>query len=170
MFMVGLLVGAVAVPGIAAQDVAEEPALPREFQGASLGMPLSDFVAVVPDASRVSLARRDQTQRTVLVPSKDRYLRRIEYRFSDDQLRELAIHYNYSEVPGGYQRLLERLRESYGKPVGENLQEYDSGPDVVLVKKTVWKDHATMASLTESHKMFDGRRELVLTITDLNLQ
>lgn len=170
IFMVGLLLGSLAVPGIAAQDVAREAALPRAFQGASLGMPLSDFAAVVPEAKRVSLARRDQTQRTVVVPSKDRFLQRVEYRFSDDQLRELVIHYNPSEVPGGYQRLLERLRESYGKPIAENLQEYDSGPDVVLVKKTVWKDHATMASLTESRKMFDDRRELILTITDRNLQ
>lgn len=170
IFMVGLLLGSLAVPGIAAQDVAREAALPRAFQGASLGMPLSDFAAVVPEAKRVSLARRDQTQRTVVVPSKDRFLQRVEYRFSDDQLRELVIHYNPSEVPGGYQRLLERLRESYGKPIAENLQEYDSGPDVVLVKKTVWKDHATMASLTESRKIFDDRRELILTITDRNLQ
>lgn len=170
IFMVGLLVGTLAVPGIAAQDVAREAALPRAFQGASLGMPLSDFTAVVPEAKRVSFTKRDQTQRTVVVPSKDRSLQRVEYRFSDDQLRELVIHYNPSEVPGGYQRLLERLRESYGKPIAENLQEYDSGPDVVLVKKTVWKDHATMARLTESRKIFDDRRELILTITDRNLQ
>ena len=170
MLMVGLLVGALAVPGIAAQDAANEAALPRAFQGTSLGMPLSDFTAAVSEAKRVSFARRDQTQRTVVIPSKDPYVRRVEYRFWDDRLREMVIHYNHREVPGGYQRLLERLRGSYGTPLGENLQEYDSGPDVVVVKKTVWKDHATMARLTESRKILDDRRELTLTVTDLGLQ
>lgn len=128
LVMFCVVVGFLAVPGLAAQDGAKDAALPRTFQGVSLGMPLSDFVAVVPDAKRVSLARGDQSQRTVVVPSKDRYIQRVEYRFYNDRLREMTIHYNAGKVPGGYQRLLERLQESYGKPIEENLGEYVTDP------------------------------------------
>ena len=164
MFIVGMLLGILTAPGGAAQETTEA-ALPRSFQGARLGMALSDLVAIAPDANRVSLGRRDPFQRTVVVPSKDRYLRRIEYRFYNDHLRELAIHYHSNEVPGGYQRLLERLTEAYGKPIVLDEQE-----GYGLVRKTVWKDRATRSSLVESRKLIDDKRELILTITDLALQ
>jgi hypothetical protein len=171
IFMVGLLVGAFAVPGIAAQDVAAEPALPREFQGVRLGMALSDLVTIVPDANRVSLGRHDQKQQTVLVSSKNRHLQRIEYRFYNDRLREMAIHYNPDKETGGYQRLLERLRESYGTPiVADQREQSNLGSHVIMIKKTIWKDRATISSLAESHKIIDDQRELILTITDLELQ
>ncbi|HEX6725886.1 MAG TPA: hypothetical protein VF078_00945 [Nitrospira sp.] len=170
MLMVGLLVGTLAGPGIAAQDDMKEVMLPRSFQGARLGMTVSELVAVVPDANRVSLNRREQAQRTVIIPSKDRYLQRVEYRFYNDRLRELAIHYTYGEVPGGYKRLRQRLQEANGKPTAVDEIDHDAGLNIVSVKKTVWKDLATMARLTESRKIIDDRRELVLTITDLNLQ
>lgn len=165
-----LAVGFLAVPGIAAQDVSKEAALPRAFQGVSLGMPLSDFVAVVPDAKRVSLARQDQSERTVMVPSKDRYLQRVECRFYKDRLREVIIHYNPGEVPGGYRRLIERLRESYGKPIEENLGGYVADPKILTLKKTIWKDSATMATLAEVHTIIEDRGKLSLTLTDLELQ
>lgn len=165
MFMIGLLLGTLAVPGVAAPEETTESALPRSFQGARLGMPLSDLAAIAPDANRASLGRHDQSQRTVVVQSKDRYLRRIEYRFYNDHLRELAIYYNSDKVPGGYQRLLERLRESYGNPiVVDQPEEYG------LVRRTVWKDRTTMSSLVESHKIIDDKAELILTIADLALQ
>ena len=50
MLTVGLLLG--AAPGIAAQENTKETALPRSFQGARLGMTLSELVAVVPDAKK----------------------------------------------------------------------------------------------------------------------
>ena len=137
IIMLCLVVGFFAAPGIAAQDVSKDTALPRSFQGVSLGMPLSEFIAVVPDAKRMALSRRDQSQRTVVVPSKDRYIQRIEYRFYDDRLREIVIHYHHGEVPGGYPGLLEKLRESYGKPISQNLHEHYTKPEAFSEKKTV---------------------------------
>jgi hypothetical protein len=165
--MVGGLLGA---PGIAAEGVSTNAALPRAFQNAQLGMALSEFAAVVPEAKGVSLGGRESAERTVVVPSKDRPLQRIEYRFYDDRLREIVIHYHHGEVPGGYPGLLEKLRESYGKPMSQNLQEYYTKPEAFSQKKTVWKDHATMASLTETRKMNGDKRELILAIIDLNSQ
>lgn len=51
VMMLCLVVGFFAVPGIAAQDVSKDAVLPRSFQGVSLGMSLSDFVAVVPGSN-----------------------------------------------------------------------------------------------------------------------
>lgn len=168
--MLCLVVGFLAAPGIAAEGVPTNVALPRAFQSAQLGMTLSAFTAVVPEAKRASLGGRDQTERTVVVPSKDRPLQRIEYRFYDDRLREIVIHYHHGEVPGGYPGLLEQLRESYGKPMSQNLQEHYTKPEAFSKKTTVWKDQTTMASLTETRKMNGDQRELILAITDRNPQ
>lgn len=170
LVMLCLVVGFLAAPGIATEGRSTDTALPRAFQSAQLGMTLSDFVAVVPEAKRVSLGGHDQADRTVVVSSKDQPLQHIEYRFSNDRLREFVIHYVYGEVPGGYSGLLEKLRESYGKPISQNLQEYYTKPEAFSQKKTVWKDRATMASLTETRKMNGDKRELILTITDLHPQ
>ncbi|HEU5406949.1 MAG TPA: hypothetical protein VFU48_04240, partial [Nitrospira sp.] len=105
MLIIGLLLGTLAVPGIAAQDDTKEIALPRSFQGAHLGMTLSDLVAAVPDVNRVLPNRQDSGARTIAVRSKDRHVQRVEYRFYDNRLRELVIYYRNEEVPGGYQRL-----------------------------------------------------------------
>lgn len=165
-----LVAGVLAAPGIAAEDVSTDAALPREFQGARLGMALADLVAIVPEAKRVSLGGLDQAERTVVVPSKDRLLQRIEYRFSNDRVREFIIHYNYTDISGGYPGLLQQLRASYGKPMRQNLQEYYTKPEAYSEKKTIWKDRATMASLTEIRKLNGDKRELILTITDLTRQ
>ena len=174
MSAIGLLLGSLAVPGIAAQEYTKETTLPRSFQGARLGMTLSELTTAVPDAKKVSLNRRDAAQRTVVIPSKDHAIQRVEYRFYNDRLRELAIYYTYGEVPGGFERLRERLQETYGEPAVIDQTEYDSSPNtnIVSVKKTVWKDHATMSVLAQSHKMYQGRElyDLILTITDFDLQ
>lgn len=171
MLTVGLLVGNLTAPGIAAQEHAKETTLPRSFQGARLGMTLSELITVVPEANRVSLHRRDQAQRTVVIPSKDRFIQRVEYRFYNERLRELAIQYNLDKVTGGYQGLRERLKESYGKPFVEDQKEdYERGLDVISVKKTIWKDGATMSSLIDEHNVLEDRRALTLIITDVNLQ
>lgn len=165
MFFMAVVV--FAAPGNAAQNLTKDAALPRAFQGTQLGMTLSEFAAVVPEAKAVSLGGRDQAERTVMVQAKDRPLHRIEYRFSDDRLREVVIHYHLGEVPGGYTGLLEQLRASYGKPMSQNLQEYYTKPEAFSEKKTVWKDQATMASLKETRKMNGDKRELSLAIIDL---
>ena len=48
MSAVGLLLGNPASPGIAAQEHPKETALPRSFQGARLGMTLSELTTAVP--------------------------------------------------------------------------------------------------------------------------
>lgn len=171
MLMISLLLGILAVPGIAAQDDTKEVALPRSFQGVHLGMRLFDLVAAVPDVSRVLLNRQDSGARTIAVRSKDRHVQRVEYRFYDNRLRELVIYRN-EEVPGGYQRLRDRLREFYGKPLVEDQKEegYEQGLAVMSVRKTIWKDRATMSSLAEMRNIVDDTRKLILTITDLNLE
>ncbi len=168
--MLCLVVGFLVAPGIAAEGVPTDATLPRAFQSAQLGMTLSEFAAVVPEAKRASLGGRDQAERTVVISSKDRPLQRIEYRFYDDRLREIVIHYYHGEVPGGYPGLLEQLRESYGKPVSQNLQEHYTKPEAFSQKTTVWKNQTTMASLTETRKMNGDQRELILAITDRNPQ
>ena len=173
MLAIGLLLGNLPMSSIAAQEYTkEETTLPRSFQGARLGMTLSELTTAVPDAKKVSLNRRDPAQRTVVIPSKDHAIQRVEYRFYNDRLRELAIYYTYGEVPGGFERLRERLQETYGEPAIVDQTEYDTGPNIASVKKTVWKDHATMSVLTQSHKMYNGRElyDLILTITDFDLQ
>ena len=172
MLMMGLLLGNVATPSLAAQEDTSKPVLPRSFQGARLGMTLSELTAAVPDAKKVSLNRRDPTQRTVVMPSKDRFIQRVEYRLYHDRLRELAIYYTSDEVPGGFERLRARLRETYGEPAVKEHTEYDRGPNIVSIKKTVWKDRATQSLLAQSHKMYAGREsyDLILTMTDLDLQ
>ena len=172
MLAIGLLLGNLASPAIAAQEYTKERMLPRSFQGVRLGMTLSELTTAVLDAKKVSLNRRDPAQHTVVIPSKDHAIQRVEYRFYNDRLRELAIYYTYGEVPGGFERLRERLQATYGEPAVADQTEYDTGPNIVSVKKTVWKDQATMSVLTQSHKMYHGREryDLSLTITDSDLQ
>ena len=171
MAMMGLL-GTLAAPGMAAPEETKDTALPRSFQHARLGMTLSELVSVVPDAKKVSLNRHDPADRTVMIPSKERSIQRVEYRFYNDRLRELAIYYTYAEVPGGFTGLRQRLQETYGEPVVAEHTEYDPGPNIASVKKTIWNDEATLSVLAQSHKLYQGqeRYDLVLTITDRELQ
>lgn len=169
LIMLCLVMGFFPTTGVAAEGVSTDAALPRAFQNVQLGMTLSEFTAVVPEAKPVSLGGHEQADHTVVVPSQDRPLHRIEYRFSE-RLREFVLYYVYADVPGGYAALLEQLRESYGKPVRQNLQEYYTKPEAYSEKKTIWKDRATMATLTEIRKLNGDRRELSLTITDLTGQ
>ncbi len=169
LVMLCLVLGLVATPGIATEGVSTDATLPRAFQNAQFGMTLSEFTAVVPEAKPVSLGGRDHADRTVVVPSQERPLHRIEYRFSD-RLREFILYYVYADVPGGYAGLLTQLRESYGKPIKQNLYEYYTKPEAYSEKKTIWKDRATMATLTEIRKLNGDQRELSVTITDLTGQ
>ena len=172
MILMALLLGNLTAPSLAAQDETKDTALPRSFQHARLGMTLSEFLSVAPDAKRVSMNRRDTAQRTVVMPSKEHPIERVEYRFYNDRLRELAIYYIYAEVPGGFTGLRQRLQETYGEPTVAEQTEFDTGPNIASVKKTVWKDAATMSVLAHSLKLSQGqeRYDLVLTITDRDLQ
>lgn len=172
MVMGGLSLGTWAGPGLAAQAAKKQTMLPRSFQSARLGMTLSELTRVVPDAKGVSLNRQNPAQRTIVIPSKDHAVQGVEYRFYNDRLRELSIHYNHDAVPGGFKELRQRLREAYGEPAVAEQTDYDVGPHIVSVKKTVWKDDATMAVLAQAHKLDQGRElyDVSLTITDRELQ
>lgn len=167
-----LLLAEGLVPGRTEQIPTGAVTLPRSFQGARLGMSQYDLMAIAPELGHTALATNRPLHRTLVVPSKDPHLRRVEYRFYHGVLRELAIYYKRDRVPRGYEGLLARLKETYGQPVAENVEEYDPRQDVFSVKKTVWRDQATTSVLAESRKMREGQEvyDLILTMTDLDLQ
>ncbi|MEX5283240.1 MAG: hypothetical protein NW700_16915 [Nitrospiraceae bacterium] len=178
--MGSLVVGAILLfggcwptAGYAGETVTEvKRALPRSFQGVRLGMPRHELVAAASDRGRTAVAGDERGQRSLAVLPNDRHLRRIEYRFYRNALQEMAIHYNLERIPLGHEGLLARLKESYGEPVAEQVEEFDPRPDVFSVKKTVWKDERTLIALAEVRKVREGTEsyDLVLTMTDRALQ
>lgn len=170
--LVALLAVHWSVVGHAEQIQAGAMTLPRSFQGARLGMSQYDLMRTVPETARVSLSAASRKHGTLVVPARDRYIEQVEYRMYQGRLRELAIRYKRDRVPRGYEGLLTRLKETYGRPVAENLEEYDPRPNVFSVKKTVWEDPGTVAVLTETRKFLEGEEvhDLVLKITDRALQ
>ncbi len=131
-----------------------------------------DLSVAAPEIGRTAADTKERGQRTLVVQPKDRHLRQIEYRFHRGALREMAIRYNQERIPLGYEGLQARLKESYGEPIAENIEEFDPRPNVLSVKKTVWKDQRTMIALAEVRKVRDVTEsyDLVLTMTDLGLQ
>jgi hypothetical protein len=172
VIVIGALFGGWPTAGFAEDLPSATKALPRSFQGVRLGMARAELTAQAPEAGQVSLGPEAGSDRTIVVPSKDRHLHRVEYRFHRGLLREMAIHYRRDRVPRGYEGLLERLKESYGKPVIEDVEVYDPRPEVFSVKRTVWKDRTTIAVLEESRMLREGREahDLVVTVTDRRLQ
>lgn len=170
MLMGSMLVGGVALSQ--AEPTASAGALPRSFEGARLGMVQHELNAAVQNVGRIVPDPKLIDPRTVIVQPRDRHLRRIEYRLHHNVLREIAITYHRDRVPGAYEGLLGRLKDTYGQPAIENLEEYDPRPDVYSVRKTIWKDQTTTMVLNESRKLFEGQdtHDLVLTITDRALQ
>lgn len=132
MLMIGLWFGNSGTVSFAAQEGPQNTELPRSFQGAHLGMTLSELIHIVPAAKRVSLGQRDRTHRTVVTPSKDRYVQRVEYRFYNDRLRELAIHYTSGEVPGGFERFAHDYRRPMGSPTWQTRPTMTSDPRSLL--------------------------------------
>ncbi len=172
LLIMWVVLGDGLMPGHAEQIQGGAVTLPRSFQGVRLGMGQYDLMAITPELKRTMHGTNGSLQRPLIVLSKDRYLHHVEYRFSRGVLRELAIYYNHDHIPRGYEGLLARLKEAYGQPMTENMEEYDPRPDVFSVKKTVWKDHATMAVLSEVRKIREDQEayDVVLTLSDLALQ
>lgn len=172
LLIMWVVLGDGLIPGHAEQIQGGAVTLPRSFQGMRLGMGQYDLMTIAPELGRTVLGTNGPLQRPLTVLSKDRHLQRVEYRFYRGVLRELAIYYNRDRIPRGYEGLLARLKETYGQPMIENVEEYDSRPDVFSVKKTVWKDHATMALLSEVRKIREDQEayDVVLTMSDLALQ
>jgi hypothetical protein len=64
------------------------------------------------------------------------------------------------------------MKMSYGEPVAQDISEYDPRINVFSLKKTVWKDDATVIALSEVGRLLHGEEvyDLVVTMTDLALQ
>lgn len=146
--------------------------LPRQFQKARLGMAMEELVRVEPQLVHVKPFKEKRLVQSVTVPAKDPYLDHLEYRFYRGRLFEEAVYYKRDRLPRGYAGLVDRLRELYGRPVSEDLIEFDPAPDSISSQKTVWKDARTRIALAEHRKMREGQEyyELVLTMTDLALE
>lgn len=146
--------------------------LPRQFQQARLGMALEELVRMEPQAVLAKPFTRHRLVQSVTAPTKDPHLDRVEYRFYRGRLFEEVVYYKRDRLPRGYPGLVDRLRELYGRPVSEDLIEFDPAPDSISSQKTVWKDARTRITLAEHRKMREGREyhELVLTMTDLALE
>jgi hypothetical protein len=173
LFFLPLSIGWSAVGSADQPDESNRITLPRSFQGARLGMTRYELSAVVPEAGKISSKAGHQASRAVLVSAgRDSYVRRIEYRFYQGTLQELAIYYKYDRIPRGYEGLLDKLKKSYGRPFVQNVQEYDPRADIFAVKKTVWKDDATAITLSELRRIREGEEvyDVVVTMTDVALQ
>ncbi len=146
--------------------------LPRSFQGARLGMAMAELARTDPQIAKTALPSNGRQTDTVAVASRDSYIHRLVYRFYRGALYEQAISYRPDRVPRGYDGLLDRLKQVYGRPVAENMEDYDLSRDIFSTRKTVWRDDATRITLAEVRKLTDGREqfELVLTMTDLSLE
>lgn len=172
LILMGSIVGGGTVLGQTETAAVSAHTLPRSFEGARLGMSQYELTAAVQHVGRIAPDPKAAAQRTVIVQPKDRHLQRIEYRLHHNVLREMVIAYRRDRVPGGYEGLLGRLKDTYGQPAIDNLEEYDPRPDVYSVKKTVWKDQTTTMQLSESRRFSEGQElyDLVLTIADRALQ
>ncbi|HJT22911.1 MAG TPA: hypothetical protein VJ746_20750 [Nitrospira sp.] len=154
---------------LASAEMAVDKTLPREFQGARLGMALEKITRIAPQAVKRGQSHGD---RLVHVGSNDPHIDHIEYRFAQGRLYEEAIHYNRRRLPRGYSGLVDRLREIYGRPVSEDVIELNPSSDVLSSQKTVWEDHDTRIAVAELQKWRNGGEyyDLVLTMTDLTLE
>jgi hypothetical protein len=156
----------------AAEPTPAKSMLPRSFQGARLGMAMAELARTDPQIARTALQANGRQTETVAVASQDPHIHRITYRFYRGVLYEQAISYRPDHVPRGYEGLLNRLKQVYGRPAAENMEDYDLSRDIFSARKTVWRDDVTRITLAEVRKLTDGREqfELVLTMTDVSLE
>jgi hypothetical protein len=161
---------AVTMLGLAASASAEDKALPRAFQKAHLGMNINELVQIYPKLAKTNPAVRAR-QSAVMTSSDPRILRQ-EYKFHQGALYELQIYYNPERLPRGHAGLLARLKEVYGPPSVEGIDEFDLAAGIVSGHRTVWNDGGTRVTLAERERIRDGRKftESVVTLTDLALE
>jgi ribosome-binding protein aMBF1 (putative translation factor) len=135
-------------------------------------MAMAELARTDPQIAKTALLSNARQTETVTMASRDPHIHRLVYRFYRGALYELAISYRPDRVPRGYDGLLDRLKQDYGRPVAENIEDFDLSRDIFSTKKTVWRDDATRITLAEVRKLTDGREqlELVLTMTDLSLE
>ena len=161
---------AVAMLGLAASASAEDKALPRAFQKAHLGMNISALLQEHPQLAKANPDVR--ARQSVVLTSRDPHILRQEYKFHQGALYELQIFYHPDRLPRGHAGLLARLKEVYGPPPVEGIDEFDLTAGILSGHRTVWNDGVTRVTLTERERIRGGDKftESVLTLTDLALE
>lgn len=165
---IGLLLVVLAHVGIAEDEPRTRP-LPRVFQQAKLGMTVAEFVSVKPN---IAVTKRTHlaTLSMIETPS-DRYVQHVTYRFHDNTLYEMEIRYRSERLQQGASGLLTRLKELYGPPAVDRVDELDLDSGDINRRQTVWQDAKTKMTLLERHYIHQGNPviAITLTLTDLAL-
>ncbi len=144
--------------------------LPRQFQGARLGMTMPELIGLQPN---IAVTKRTHFATVTLIANpQDRYIQRIVYRFHEDVLYEIETRYRPDRLPKGSSGLLARLKQEYGPPTIERENELDETRVGVIRRRTVWQDAKTKIMLLEREYLRDGNNvtEITLTMSDLLLQ
>jgi hypothetical protein len=143
--------------------------LPRTFEGAQLGMSQSSLAA----QARAHGKLVSESGSALSVRPKDRRLAKINYRFHGGALRQIEVKYKPTQIPGGYESLVQRLKDVYGRPQEDNGEQWDPRPEVLSLRKTVWTNATTQIAVTETRRIEPGEEpsnDLVLTMTDRALE
>ena len=164
-----LLLGVLAQLGIAGDQI-QPRVLPRVFQQVTLGMALNEVLRLKPDIA-VTKRTNFATVSLIQTPS-DRYIQRVVYRFHENTLYEIEIRYRPDRLQHGASGLLDRLREEYGEPLTDRVEEVDFESNDLHRRRTLWQDEKTKITLLEREYFRDGNSvtEITLTMTDLALQ
>jgi hypothetical protein len=142
LIMIGLLLLGLAHWGIAEdQTHPSQTVLPRVFQQAKLGMPLSELQRLKTD---IAFSKRTNfaTVTLIAIPS-DRYVQRVVYRILEGTLYEIEIRYRPDRLQKSASGLLTRLKEEYGGPVADRMDEVDLDSIDLKRRRTVWQDART---------------------------
>lgn len=168
--LIGLLLFGLAQLGIAGDQAQPSQILPRVFQQAKLGMTLGELLRLKPDIA-ISKRTNFATVTLIAIPS-DRYVQRVVYRFHEGTLYEIAIRYRPDRLQRGASGLLARLKEQYGAPIADRVDEVDFDSSDINRRRTVWQDARTKITLLEREYFRDGNQaiEITLTMTDLALE
>lgn len=170
-YLLGAVAGLIAL-GLNSQSQAFEAgmnALPRSFEGAQLGMPQSALAA----EARAHGKLISEGRSALVVQPKDRRLSKIHYHFYRSALRQIEVKYKPTQIPGGYESLVKRLKEVYGLPQEDNGEQWDPRADVLSLRKTVWTEATTQIMVTEIRRIQPGEEpsnDLLLTMTDRALE
>ena len=139
-------------------------------EGASWNEHKNELIQVYPQLAKTHPDVR--VRQSAVITSSDPRLLRQEYKFHQGALYELQIHYDVKRLPRGPAGLLARLKEVYGPPSVEGIEEFDLASGILSGHRTVWNDGVTRVTLAERERIRkDGRfTESVLALTDLTLE
>ena len=139
--------------------------LPRSFQGVRLGMGRVELLRTMHTGSTSTVSQGD----VVVVPGRDRYIKRVEYGFHKGALYRIFAQYRPDKIPGGVDAFIMRLKETYGEPVVDGALTFAPAPGILSEKRIVWNDGRTEIAYTERERDIDLRPEIALVMTDLQL-